>query len=154
MPRDETEALHKSVREYFEANPSFRGFPADADRKVVYESYWSAAQVRARSHPNMLATQQFVMGMYHAHPDQRVDLTTPLTYADRVQLRPPGDTKFALSPHVDGGGIERWEDPSYRHTYRKILSGEWPEYDPWDMSGRLEANMNLYNCELVHRNLY
>lgn len=92
-----------------------------------------------------------------------VDLTVPLSYCDRVQIRPPGDKQFALSPHVDGGGVERWEDTAYNHVYRKILQGKvrgsishngienmtnyvkWQEYDPWDLSGRVDANMNMYN---------
>jgi hypothetical protein len=53
-----------------------------------------------------------------------VDLTTPLSYCDRVQIRPPGDKQFALSPHVDGGGVERWEDQAYRYVYRKIFQGK------------------------------
>lgn len=53
-----------------------------------------------------------------------VDLSTPLSYCDRVQIRPPGDTQFALSPHVDGGGVERWEDKAYNHVYRKIFEGK------------------------------
>lgn len=53
-----------------------------------------------------------------------VDLSTPLTYCDRVQLRPPGDKHFALAPHVDGGGVERWEDKAYNHVYRDIFRGE------------------------------
>ncbi|KAJ5677253.1 uncharacterized protein N7477_002886 [Penicillium maclennaniae] len=47
-------------------------------------------------------------------------------------------------PHVDGGGIGRWEDRSYNHVYRKIFQGKWQEYDPWDLTGRLDANMNIH----------
>lgn len=54
---------------------------------------------------------------------------------------------FALAPHVDGGGVERWEDKAYNHVYRKIFQGKWQEYDPWDLTGRLDANMNMYNGE-------
>lgn len=77
-----------------------------------------------------------------------VDLSTPLSYCDRVQIRPPGDKLFALAPHVDGGGSERWEDKAYNHVYRKIFQGKWQEYNPWDLTGRLDANMNMYNGEL------
>lgn len=87
----------------------------------------------------------------------------PLTYCDRVQIRPPGDEHFGLPPHVDGGGVERWEDVAYNHTYRKIFQGkvvssrnhppsgvaltqsQWQEYNPWDLTGRLDANMNMYD---------
>ncbi|KAE8542256.1 hypothetical protein D1P53_001029 [Cryptococcus gattii VGV] len=112
-------------------NPPNEGVPAAAEKKVVYESYWSPSQVKARSHPNMLATQAWMNQRYHADPKQ--------------QDPAPGDTQFALSPHVDGGGVERWEDKAYNHVYRKVFEGKWREYDPWDLSGRLEANMNMYN---------
>ncbi|OXG77983.1 hypothetical protein C345_06401 [Cryptococcus neoformans A2-102-5] len=144
MPKSETEGLLKDVRQYFGTHP-MTGFPAAAEKKVVYESYWSPSQVKARSHPSMLATQAWMNQRYHADPKQQVDLSIPLSYCDRVQIRPPGDTQFALSPHVDGGGVERWEDKAYNHVYRKIFEGKWREYDPWDLSGRLEANMNMYN---------
>ncbi|UCK58854.1 hypothetical protein AFCA_001691 [Aspergillus flavus] len=62
------------------------------------------------------------------------------------KIRPPGDKKFALPPHVDGGGVERWEDRAYNHVYRKIFQGKWQEYDPWDLTGRLDANMNMYEA--------
>lgn len=86
-----------------------------------------------------------------------------MSYCDRVQIRPPGDKLFALSPHVDGGGVERWEDKAYNHVYRKIFQGkvsrhrvwralgyqlmnlQWREYDPFDLTGRLDAQMNMYD---------
>ncbi|KAF2012423.1 DUF1479-domain-containing protein [Aaosphaeria arxii CBS 175.79] len=144
IPRDLTETLLAEVREYFAVN-TFKGFPSNADKKVVYESYWSPSQVKARSHPNMLTTQSWMSQLYTAGVNQKVDLTTPLSYCDRVQIRPPGDKQFSLSPHVDGGGVERWEDAAYNHVYRKIFQGKWQEYDPWDLSGRLDANMNMYD---------
>ncbi|CAG8093103.1 unnamed protein product [Penicillium salamii] len=145
VPQKNAEALLADVRKYFERHP-FKGFPADAANKVIYESYWSPSQVKARSHPNMLATQSWMNQFYSAAPDQKIDLSVPLTYCDRVQIRPPGDTHFGLPPHVDGGGVERWEDPAYSHVYRKIFQGKWNEYDPWDLTGRLDANMNMYEA--------
>ncbi|KFY82220.1 hypothetical protein V500_10713, partial [Pseudogymnoascus sp. VKM F-4518 (FW-2643)] len=144
MPKDVTEKLLSDARQYLSAN-TFKGFPSNADKKVVYESYWSPSQVKARSHPNMLTTQSWMNQLYTADANQIIDLTVPLSYCDRVQIRPPGDKQFALSPHVDGGGVERWEDRAYNHVYRKIFQGKWQEYDPWDLSGRLDANMNMYN---------
>ncbi|KAH6884384.1 hypothetical protein B0T10DRAFT_409939 [Thelonectria olida] len=144
MPKDAAEALLSDVRGYFSKH-AFKGFPSDAEQKVVYESYWSQSQVKARSHPNMLATQAWMNQFYTADADQKIDLKIPLSYCDRVQIRPPGDTQFALSPHVDGGGVERWEDKAYNHVYRKIFQGKWNKYDPWDLTGRLDANMNMYD---------
>jgi hypothetical protein len=56
-----------------------------------------------------------------------------LTYADRLRIRNPGDAKFALGPHSDGGSIERWEDPNYRKVYEKILQGKWEDFDAWQI---------------------
>ncbi|KAI5453077.1 hypothetical protein NCC49_006106 [Naganishia albida] len=144
MPKDQTEALLQDTRDYF-AQHKFNGFPPNADKRVVFESYWSKSQVKARSHPNMLAAQTWMNQQYHAAPDQLIDLSTPMSYCDRVQIRPPGDKLFALSPHVDGGGVERWEDKAYNHVYRKIFQGKWREYDPFDLTGRLDAQMNMYD---------
>ncbi|OQE32550.1 hypothetical protein PENFLA_c001G05318 [Penicillium flavigenum] len=145
VPKGVTEDLLADVRQYFDGH-SFKGFPSDAEKKVIYESYWSPSQVKARSHPNMLAAQSWMNQLYRADADQKIDLSVPLTYCDRVQIRPPGDKHFGLPPHVDGGGVERWEDPSYNHVYRKIFQGKWREYNPWDLTGRLDANMNMYEA--------
>ncbi|OXG20289.1 hypothetical protein C366_01821 [Cryptococcus neoformans Tu401-1] len=40
MPKSETEGLLKDVRQYFGTHP-MTGFPAAAEKKVVYESYWT-----------------------------------------------------------------------------------------------------------------
>jgi len=42
-------------------------------------------------------------------------------YVNRLRIRQPGDAQFALGPHVDRGGIERWEDPEYRSCYTSIF---------------------------------
>jgi hypothetical protein len=34
---------------------------------------------------------------------------------------------------MDGGSIERWEDPTYRQVYEKILTGNWEKFDAWEM---------------------
>jgi hypothetical protein len=46
---------------------------------------------------------------------------------------------------VDEGSVERWEDKAYSHVYRKIFEGKWREYNPWDLTGRLDAVMDMYN---------
>lgn len=176
MPRDMTEALLSDARQYF-ASHSFGGFPSNTKEKVcnasnhpflgyhitrclkvVYESYWSPSQVKARAHPNMLATQSWMSRFYTANGNEKsesfpntsrcesrynpgsyavsVDLSVPLSYCDRAQIRPPGDTQFALSPHVDGGGVERWEDPAYNHVYRKVFQGKVRSERYCDDAGR------------------
>jgi Protein of unknown function (DUF1479) len=70
-----------------------------------------------------------------------------MTYADRIRIRQPGDSGFALGPHVDGGSVERWESDGYGkyHVYDKIFDGKWEEYDPWESSSRTHVVSDLYN---------
>ena len=39
-----------------------------------------------------------------------------------------------------------WEDPEYRKCFKNILNGKWEEYDPFDATHRVSANMDLYDC--------
>lgn len=93
-----------------------------------------------------------------------VDLSTPLTYADRFRIRHPGGDWNFHPPHVDGahfryidscqfemlifvylgGSIERWEDQNFRTCFEAILSGNWREHDPFDLEGRLNARSSMY----------
>ena len=41
-------------------------------------------------------------------------------------------------PRVNGGGIERWQDPTYRKVYRNILEGNWKDFDPFEVDYRVE----------------
>ncbi|GIT72471.1 MAG: hypothetical protein Ct9H300mP28_22850 [Pseudomonadota bacterium] len=36
-----------------------------------------------------------------------------------------GDTSLGLSPHVDGGSVERWLGENYQHVYRSLFKGNW-----------------------------
>lgn len=77
----------------------------------------------------------------------QISLTEPLSYADRLRIRQPGDATFALGPHIDGGSVERWEPNGYGRggVYNKVFEGDWEGYDPWDASGRVDAVNNLYD---------
>ncbi|KAF7309170.1 Duf1479 domain protein [Mycena kentingensis (nom. inval.)] len=123
----------------------FTGFPPNDIQ--VYELYNTLSQMRARTHPNILATQKALLGLWKtsAAADE-IDLATPVSYFDRLRIRGPGDTQFALGPHVDAGSIERWEDPDYRRCFAKILEGRWREYDPYDVEPRIHAKQDLYNA--------
>jgi len=145
LPRAYALGLKQRALEYIEANKSrIKAFPPD--NPAVFELYWSPSQVLARGHPNMLKTQSFLTTLWHSSdPASEISTTYPLAYADRLRIRQPGDAKFALGPHTDGGSLERWEDPTYSRVYQKILDGCWEEYDPYDARFRLDANMDLYN---------
>ena len=69
-------------------------------------------------------------GRTHFDPDK-----VP-AYADRIRRRPPGSTSLGLSPHVDGGSVERWLGANFRRVYRHVLAGRWRDYDPFDAAFR------------------
>lgn len=88
------------------------------------------------------------MSYYHSkNPDAQCSTTQLMTYADRLRIRQPGDAGFALGPHVDGGSVERWEENGYGkgHVYDAIFEGQWENFDPWELSTRLDAASNLYD---------
>ncbi|KAI0015471.1 DUF1479 domain protein [Xylariomycetidae sp. FL0641] len=146
IPEGEARAYKEEIEEYVRKNPSTKAFPQDNPQ--VYELYWSAPQVRARSHPNLLKVQsKFMKLWYHSDPDSAISTTQPLSYADRLRIRQPGDMAFALGPHMDGGSVERWELEGYGRggVYDKVFEGSWEEYDPWDASARVSAVMNNYD---------
>jgi len=145
VPEDDARGFKTEVEEYVKLNPSTKAFPKHDPQ--VFELYWSPAQVKARAHPNMLEAQRALMRMWHSNDDNSLISTSePLVYADRVRIRQPGDSSFALGPHVDGGSVERWEPNGYGlgHVYDKIFQGKWEEYDPWEASARIPAVSDLY----------
>ncbi|KAK2467413.1 hypothetical protein APHAL10511_000648 [Amanita phalloides] len=123
-----------------------KGFPPDNIQ--AYELYNTPSQITARTHPNAITTQEFLLSLWHkSDPSSFVDLSNPISYFDRLRIRQPGDNKFALGPHVDGGSVEHWEDPEYRSCFKKILQGgsDWRSHDPFDASPRINARHDLYN---------
>lgn len=71
-------------------------------------------------------------------------MSKPLMYADRFRIRHPGGLWNAHPPHVDGGTIERWEEPNFRKCFADIFEGKWRSHDPYDLAGRLNARSSLY----------
>lgn len=61
-------------------------------------------------------------------------------------MRLPGDSKFALGPHVDGGSVERWDEAGYGlgGVYEKVWKGEWEALDSWESSCRLPVKSDLH----------
>lgn len=146
IPEQEALDLKQELREYIAANPQTKAFPPENPQ--VYELYWSPTQIKARSHPNLIKAQRFLMEFWHSKdPNALVSGSHPTIYADRLRMRLPGDARFALGPHVDGGSCERWEPNGYGkgHVYDNIWSGNWEAYDPWESSGRLTVNSDNYD---------
>ncbi|KAK9246404.1 hypothetical protein V1506DRAFT_535461 [Lipomyces tetrasporus] len=144
VPKDLARSYKFDAEKYIKANPSVVAFPKDSPS--VYELYWSPSQVRARSHPNLLLAQKALMSLWHSS-DSSAQLSTqhPLMYADRLRIRLPGDAQFTLGPHIDGGSIERWEDPEYAKVYDQIIRGDgWETYDAFDYAHRVDAVTDMY----------
>lgn len=75
----------QQVREYIAANPQTNGFPKGDIQ--VYELYWAKAQLAARSHKNMLMVQRALNEVWSSSSEDRVDLSTPVAYCDRLRIR-------------------------------------------------------------------
>ncbi|KAF9453175.1 DUF1479-domain-containing protein [Macrolepiota fuliginosa MF-IS2] len=137
-------AWRESLKEFVRINP-VDGTPVDD--KQFFQLYWTKAQVQARANPNLLKANIWLNNLYHDNSgkkSQNVDLSVPLTYADRFRIRRPGVGWSFHPPHIDGGSIERWEDPIFRKCFGKILAGQWREHDPYDLQDRLDARSSLY----------
>ncbi|WWC97020.1 hypothetical protein V866_003897 [Kwoniella sp. B9012] len=144
IERETAERWLKDIEKYIKDNPSVKGFPKDD--KQVFELYWSKTQLIARSHPRSFQVQKSLLKLFSADEgDREVSLHVPLSYADRLRIRHPGDSQFSLGPHSDGGSVERWEDGTYRGVYKDILTGKWEKFDPWTIGGRVRANQNMYD---------
>lgn len=94
----------------------------------------------------MLKTQRFLMSYWHSDSKTPISTQHPTSYADRFRIRLPGDAKFALGPHVDGGSIERWDERGYGlgGVYKDIWRGEWEKFDPWEARCRLPVVSDLH----------
>ncbi|KAG9929329.1 DUF1479-domain-containing protein, partial [Aureobasidium melanogenum] len=141
IPEAEALQMKEDLREYIKANPQTKSFS-----QQVFELYWSKSQIRARGHPNLLKAQQFLLSFWHSKDPNALFSDTPISYCDRLRMREPGDAKFALGPHVDGGSCERWEETGYGRgkVYQDIWEGNWEKYDPWESSSRLPVESDLY----------
>lgn len=86
---------------------------------------------------------------HKSDPNSLISISQPISYADRLRIRQPGDAAFVLGPHQDGGSIERWMLEGYGlgGTYDAIFEGKWDTLgnDPWDASTRVDAVNDLYN---------
>jgi Protein of unknown function (DUF1479) len=144
FPKAMAEGWNEELVDYLERN-DYLGQKVNAQdhyfgnlknsRPQVYGIYWSRPQIQARQHQNMAHVQNFLNGLWN--DNGQFEKGKFLTYADRIRMREPQDTTFGLSTHLDSGSVERWMEPNYRKTYEKILTGNWENYDPFELSARL-----------------
>lgn len=130
---DEKAISKRGLDQYFSALSSAR--------PQIFASYWSQPQMLARQSDELAATRRWLNRLWN-YRHEGADVFNPdleRTYADRVRMREPGDATLGLSPHVDGGSIERWIDPGYRHVYDAVYHGDIARYRAFDAASRTEA---------------
>ncbi len=110
-------------------------------RPQIYGIYWSRPQIAARQAESMAATRSWLNRLWRWKDGDTAffDPDVDCSYADRIRQREPGDSTLGLSPHVDGGTVERWLDPGFRHVFREIFNGNWRNFDPWNAEGRIDT---------------
>ncbi|KAI4740607.1 DUF1479-domain-containing protein [Aureobasidium sp. EXF-12298] len=142
IPPVEAMEMMEELQKYIATNPQTRGIPSDNPQE--YDLFWSPAQIRARSHPYLLAAQRFLLSHWHSkYPSSLVSTANPTIYADRLRMGAPRDNDFALGPNIDRGGPERWETTGYGpKVYESIWQGRWEDHDPWEIISRLSMNSN------------
>jgi len=123
----------RGIDQYFSALAS--------SKPQIYSVYWSKPQMQARQSPELARARQWLNRLWNfTHEGQPVfNPDQELTYVDRVRQRQPGDATLGLSPHCDGGTIERWIDPGYQQVYRHIFGGDLSAYDAFDAAYRTVA---------------
>jgi hypothetical protein len=112
-----------------------------SSRPQIFGIYWSKPQVLARQSDELAATRAWLNELWQSRDGAMTHFTPDRqsSYADRIRRREPGDATLGLSPHMDGGSVERWIDPAFRQVYRHVFSGEWQRYDPFDGAHRMEV---------------
>ena len=107
----------------------------------IYSLYWSKPQVSARQSDELARVRAALNRLWHQPSAEQpaFDAARECTYADRLRRRQPGDKTLGLSPHADGGSVERWCDPSYQRVYGEILFGDPARYDPFDATHRVST---------------
>jgi len=110
-----------------------------SSRPQIYSLYWSKPQMEARQHPNQATTRAWLnrLWTFEKNGVRYFDPDRQFNYADRIRRREPGDSTLGLSPHSDGGSVERWCEPSFRRVYREVFEGDPLAFDPFDAEGRI-----------------
>lgn len=104
----------------------------------IYGIYWSRPQVQARQSESLTRVRIFLNKLWKSESEgkQHFNPNETPAYADRIRRRPPDSASLGLSPHVDGGSVERWLDVNFRNVYRHVFSGKWRQYDAFDAAWR------------------
>jgi len=112
-----------------------------SQKPQIYGIYWSRPQVQARQSESLTNVRVFLNNLWQSESEgqRHFDPKQAPVYADRIRRRPPGSASLGLSPHVDGGSVERWLDENFRKVYRHVFAGDWRKYSAFDAAYRPEA---------------
>ncbi|KAG9673375.1 DUF1479-domain-containing protein, partial [Aureobasidium melanogenum] len=143
VPEQQATEWYHELKGYVEDNRAqITGMPAE--NAFMFNVYHSPVQQAARSHPNSLAVQRAINSLWHDESDQQNNFHEPLSYADGFRIRPENTVFNALPPHIDGGSLSRWADPTYRKVYEQVWMGNPSSFDPYDLSVRKDARPGLF----------
>ena len=145
----QVQAWNEEIHRYIDGNDYFARAKAKAGldkyfsalasgRPQIFGLYWSHPQMQARQAESMAATRAFLnrLWTFEKNGTRFFDPDRQANYADRIRRREPGDSTLGLSPHSDGGSVERWCEPTFRHVYREVFEGTLAHFDPFDADGR------------------
>lgn len=112
-----------------------------SSRPQIYGLYWSKPQMEARQSDELAKARRWLNRLWNIDQDGKpvFNPDQECSYADRVRQREPGDASLGLSPHIDGGSIERWIDPGYCKVYGAVFGGDIEAYDPFSAAHRTET---------------
>jgi hypothetical protein len=151
FPSEQAQTWDHEIRQYVEENGLYEKLAHAAEDKYfgdlraarpqIFGIYWSRPQVLARQSESLTTARIFMNRLWRSESEQSryFDPEHVPAYADRIRRRPPGSTSLGLSPHCDGGSVERWLDDNFRKVYRHVFSGNWRDYDPFDAIWREDA---------------
>lgn len=133
---DEIAKMKESLFEYMKEN----NLDIEDSNKTFIDIYWSKSQMAARQHPNMFRVQKALLALWkNIDKNVEINLEDPKMYIDRMRIRQPG-THFDLKPHVDGGGVDMWCDPSCRKKYEDLFDN-WENFDPYLADQRADVDL-------------
>ena len=112
-----------------------------SSKPQIFGLYWSRPQMEARQSEELARLRAWLnrLWTFEHQGKQEFDPDQECLYPDRVRQREPGDKTLGLSPHIDGGSVERWLDPKYRQVYREVFTGDIAQYDPFDARFRTQT---------------
>ncbi len=94
-----------------------------ASKPQIYGVYWSKPQMEARQSEELSTLRGWLNRLWYQPKDGKpeFDPNRECMYADRIRQREPQDSSLGLSPHIDGGSVERWLDPSFHKVYHDVF---------------------------------